>query len=93
MMACFSDARRDQIRGFDNTGNPIDPNTLGGDDAACLEAMRKIQNIKMLFCKLKKSFMACKSSKTIENLACTHKWVVISLGFRKLTILNFNLAD
>ena len=73
MTFCFDDSRRNQIRGADDAGNPIDPNLLGADDPTKLRAQRDIQNIKILFHKLKKSFTTACGKTLLPKLAEFHE--------------------
>ena len=52
-----------------DAGNPIDPASLGADDAARLLAERDIQDIKILFYKLKKSFTTVCGKTLLPKLA------------------------
>ena len=56
MMAHFTDGRRNNICGYDHTRAAIPPSALGATDAKRLLVERDIQNVKILFCELKKSF-------------------------------------
>ena len=73
MVAFFTETRRNQIRGADNNGNAIAVASLGADAAAQLLKERDIQNIKILFCKLKKSFTTACGKTLLPKLADFHE--------------------
>ena len=70
---CFIGARRDQIRGADDKGNIVGPNALGSTDAEKLRKQHEIQNIKILFYKLKKSFTTACGKTLLPKLADFHE--------------------
>ena len=64
----FNDTRRDVIRGFDDTGTAIAASSLGRNDAERLLAERRIQDIKILYYKLKKSLTAAYGKTILPKL-------------------------
>ena len=64
----FNNTRRDVIRGFDDTGTAIAANSLGSDDAERLLTERRIQDIKILYYKLKKSLTSAYGKTILPKL-------------------------
>ena len=62
----------DEIRGTDSNGDPVDPNAFGSNDAEKLLKERDVQNIKILFCKIKKSLTTACGKALLPKLADFH---------------------